>query len=127
MIGQQLQDPYEPPRAGHRAVVLFELGSELGEAGREFPIPEHRSMVQRAWLATEGRKVVEWVEDQGVELRRARVGRDDLATGHHDDSVYVSLNRHHLECEPPRDAVPVTLERDCLILVHRSCGTDHAR
>ena len=67
MIGQQLQDPCEPPRAGHCAMVLFQLGSELGEAGWQLPVPVHRSMVQRAGLAAQCRKVVEWIEDQGVE------------------------------------------------------------
>ena len=84
-------------------------------------------MVQRAWLAVQGREVVERVEHQRVELRRPRVGRDDLASGHDHDSVHIALDRHHLECEPPRDAVPITLESDSLILVHRSRGTDHAR
>ena len=51
MIGQQLQDPHEPPRAGYRTVVFFQLGTELGEAGRELPVPVHRSMVKCAWLA----------------------------------------------------------------------------
>ena len=51
MIGQQLQDPHEPPRAGYRTVVFFQLGTELGEAGRELPVPVHRSVVKRAGLA----------------------------------------------------------------------------
>ena len=55
------------------------------------------------------------------------MGCDDLAAGRDHDSVHIALDRHHLECELPRDAVPVALESDCLILVHRSRGTDHAR
>ena len=70
---------------------------------------------------------MERVEDQRVELQRPRVGRDDLAAGRDHDSVHIALDRHHLECEPPRDAVPVTLESDSLIFIHRSRGTDHAR
>ena len=51
MIGQQLQDPHEPPCAGCRTVVFFQLGTELDEAGGELPVPVHRSMVQRTGLA----------------------------------------------------------------------------
>ena len=42
------------------------------------------------------------------------------------DSVHIALDRHHLKRERPRDAVPIVLESDGLIFVHRSRGTDHA-
>ena len=54
------------------------------------------------------------------------MGRDDLATGHDHDSVYIALDRHHLECERSRDAVPITPESNSLVLVHRSCRANHA-
>ena len=126
MIGQQLQDPHEPPCAGHRAVVFFQLGTELGEAGRKLPVPVHRGMVKRAGLAAQGREVVERVEDQRIGLPRPACGRDDLASGHDHDSVHIALDRHHLKCERPRNAVPVTLESDGLILVHWGRGANHA-
>jgi hypothetical protein len=51
MISQQLQNPDKPPRAGYGTVVFFQFDTELGEAGRELPVPVHRSMVKRAWPA----------------------------------------------------------------------------
>ena len=69
---------------------------------------------------------MERIEDQCVGQWRPRVGRDDLASGHDHDSVHIALDRHHLKCERPRNAVPITVERDGLILVHWGGGTDHA-
>ncbi len=83
-------------------------------------------MVQCAWLAAQGREVMERVEDQRAGLQGPLVGRDDLAAGHDHDSVDIALDRHHLERERPRDAVPIAIESDGLVLVHRSRGTDHA-
>ena len=66
------------------------------------------------------------VEHHRVVLQAPRVGRDDLALRHDHDPVDIALDRHHLERELPRDAVPVAIEGDGLILVHRSRGADDA-
>ena len=58
--------------------------------------------------------------------QRALVGRDDLASSHDHDPVDVTLDRHHLEREPPGHAVPIAVEGNGLVLVHRSRRTDHA-
>ena len=48
--------------------MFFQLGTELGEASGELPVAIYRGMVQRTWFACQGRKVVEWIEDQGTAL-----------------------------------------------------------
>ena len=72
MFAQQLQDPHEPPCAGLGAVVLFQLGTERGEAGRKLPVPEHGRVVEGSGLAAQGRKIVDRLEDQGAALRGLR-------------------------------------------------------
>ena len=47
------------------------------------------------------------------------MGRDDLASGHDHDLVDVTLDRHHLEGEGSRNAVPIAVEGDGLVLVDR--------
>ena len=83
-------------------------------------------MVECSGLAAQGRQIVDRVEDQRASLQGPRVGRDDLAAGHDHDPVDVALDRHHLERERPRNAVPIAIEGDGLVLVHRGRGTDHA-
>jgi hypothetical protein len=53
------------------------------------------------------------------------MGRDDLASGHNHDLVDVTLDRHHLEGEGSRNAVPIAVEGASLVLVHRHRRTDH--
>ena len=53
------------------------------------------------------------------------MGRNDLASGHNHDLVDVTLDRHHLEGESSRNAVPIAVEGDSLVLVHRDRRTDH--
>ena len=50
VLTQELQDPHEPPVAGQGAMQCFQLGAELGEAGRKLPVPVHRCVVQRPGL-----------------------------------------------------------------------------
>ena len=53
------------------------------------------------------------------------MGRDDLAYGHNHDLVDVTVDRHHLEGEGSRNAVPIAVEGDGLVLVHGDRRTDH--
>ena len=97
----------------------------MKQAG-SFQLPVYRGMVQRAWLTHQGREVVDRVEHQRVPLQTARMGRDHLARGDDHDPVDITLDGHHLKREGPRDAVPIGVEGDGLIFVHRSRGADHA-
>ena len=55
----------------------------------------------------------------------SHVGCDHLAGRHDHDSIDVALDRHHLVREGPRNAVPVAIKGDGLILVHRGGGANH--
>ena len=61
MLAQQLQDPREPARAGRRAVMPFQDGTEAGEAAGELPIAEDRRVVQRPGLAAQRREIIEFI------------------------------------------------------------------
>ena len=50
MLSQELQDPYESPRAAHGAVEQLQLGTIAGEARGQLPVPENRGMVEGARL-----------------------------------------------------------------------------
>ncbi len=47
VFDEQLQDPRVPASAGRRTVLLFQGGAEGGETDGEFPVAEHRCVVQR--------------------------------------------------------------------------------
>ena len=126
VLTQELQDPHKPPVAAQRAVQWLQLGAEDGEASRELPVPVHWRVVQRTGLAAQGREVMKRVEHHLAGLRGPLVGRDDLAAGHDHDPVDITLDRHQLESELPRDTVPIAIEGDGLILVHGNRRADHA-
>ena len=65
------------------------------------------------------------VEDQRASLKGPRVGCNHLAGRDDDHSVDEALDRHHLECERARNAVPIAIEGSGLVLVHRGGRTNH--
>ena len=122
MVDHQLQDAHEPPCAGIRPEVLFQLGTKRGEAGRELPVPADRL---RSIAVSARSQVMEVTErSTAARLQGPLVGRHDLAAGHDYDLVDIALDRHQLECERPWDAVTIAIEGDGSIFSpRRSRGT----
>jgi hypothetical protein len=79
-------------------------------------------MVQRRGLAAQRGQRVERVEHGGTAPVASGVRRHDLATRHDHDAIDIALDCHRLEGVGPRDAVPIAVEGDGLILVHPHGG-----
>ena len=76
MFTKELQDPHITPHAGRRAVVLFQLGTKHGEAGRQLPVAVHWRMVECSGLAFQRREIVDWIGDHRASLHGPRVRCD---------------------------------------------------
>src|SRR6516165_4960270 len=49
-----------------------------------------------------------------------------MTSGDDHDPVHIPLDRYHLECKRPGNAVTIAVESNGLVFVHGDCGTDHA-
>jgi hypothetical protein len=118
VFGQQLQDPHILPRAGGESLSLFEVGPQLVEAGRQFPLGKHEGMVQGRRPATQDRQVVLGLHDPFAAGVAAWVTGNDPCARHHLDPIHVCFDRHRLEGPASRNAVAVRVEPHRLVLVH---------
>ncbi len=126
IFGQQLQDTHVLPRASGQPLPLFEVGPQLVEAGRQFPLDKHEGMVQGGRPATKDRQVVLGRHDPFPAGVTAFVAGNHARAGHHLDPIHVRLDRHRLEGPPTRNAVAVRIQPHRLVLVHLG-GLRHER
>jgi hypothetical protein len=126
VLCQQLQHADILPRSRAAAVLPFEVGTQLGEHGRQFPVPVDVGVIERRRLPLQRHQIVQRVEHLLALGVRAHVPGNDLAAGYDRDLSDVALDRHRLERERPRHAVVVRVEADGLVLVHRG-RLGHAR
>ena len=117
MLGQQLQDANELPRAGLRPQPVLQALAHLGEQRRQLPIPEDVGMVQSRRPSSQADQVMQWLKDLLMLLIPARVPGHDLRAGHHLDAVHVALDGYRGKGVSPRHAIAIAVELHGLVFV----------
>lgn len=118
IFGQQLQDPNVLPRSACEPLALLEVGSQLVEAGGQFPLGKHKGMIQSCRPATENCQIMLWLHDPFAAGVAALVTGNHSRARHDLDPIDIRLDRHRIESPATRNTVAVRIESHRLILVH---------
>lgn len=118
LLGQQLHDADVLLDAAPRAVLLLQVGAQLGKQRRQLPAAKDIGVVQRPRLAIERPQIMLRIEALLVRAIRPWVPGDHLAVGDDLDVLHVALDRHRPEGGRARRAVAVVVEAYRLVLVH---------
>ena len=118
ILREQLQNPNILSRAARESFPLLEVGAQLVEAGRQFPLGKHEGMIQSGRPTTQNRQIMLGLHDPFVTGVTAGVTSNDPSAGDYLDPIDIRLDRDRLEGPATRNTVTVRIEPHRLVFVH---------